>query len=152
MQLSEHLSLSEVILSESAKRNGISNMPPPEHIENLKALAEHIFEPIRANFRVPIFISSGYRSKELNAIIKGSAKNSQHSLGEAIDIDVDGHTHDITNADIFKFIKEKLHFDQLIWEHGTDANCDWVHVSYTTKKPLRQQILRTNSNGGYVNF
>jgi hypothetical protein len=39
MKLSEHLSLSEVIRSESAKRNGISNMPTPEHIENFKILA-----------------------------------------------------------------------------------------------------------------
>jgi hypothetical protein len=34
MKLSEHLDLSEVIRSESAKRKGISNMPTPEHIEN----------------------------------------------------------------------------------------------------------------------
>jgi hypothetical protein len=39
MKISEHLSLSEVIRSESAKRNGISNMPTAEHIENFKILA-----------------------------------------------------------------------------------------------------------------
>ena len=74
MRLSEHLDLSEVIRSESAKRLGISNMPTPEHIENLKKIAETVFEPIRKNFRCPIHISSGYRSKELNAKIKGSSK------------------------------------------------------------------------------
>ena len=50
MKLSEHLELSEVVRSESAKRLGISNMPTEEHINNFKKLAEHIFEPIRANF------------------------------------------------------------------------------------------------------
>ena len=34
MKLSEHLDLSEVIRSESAKRNGISNMPTEIHIAN----------------------------------------------------------------------------------------------------------------------
>ena len=67
MKISEHLELSELIRSESAKRHGIKNMPTPEHIENLKELAEKVFEPIRTHFNVPIRISSGYRSKELNA-------------------------------------------------------------------------------------
>jgi zinc D-Ala-D-Ala carboxypeptidase len=62
VKLSEHLELSEVTRSESAKRNGISNMPTPEHIENFKILATKVFEPIREHFGVPIRISSGYRS------------------------------------------------------------------------------------------
>jgi len=39
MVISEHLTLAELIRSESAKRNGITNMPPPEHIANLKLLS-----------------------------------------------------------------------------------------------------------------
>ena len=63
MKISKHLELSELTRSESAKRLGISNMPTAEHIENLKLLAEKVFEPIREHFKVPIRISSGYRSK-----------------------------------------------------------------------------------------
>jgi hypothetical protein len=47
MQLSQNLSLTEMIASESAKRKGISNQPTAEHIENMKVLAQHIFQPIR---------------------------------------------------------------------------------------------------------
>jgi hypothetical protein len=36
MKLSEHLDLSEVIRSESAKRNGIQNIPTEQHISNFK--------------------------------------------------------------------------------------------------------------------
>ena len=138
MVLSEHFTLAEAIRSESAKRNGISNMPSPEHIANLKQLAENIFEPIRANFRCPILISSGYRSKELNAKIGGS-NTSQHSFGQAIDIDMDGTTYGVTNAEIFHFIKDKLPFDQLIWELGNDTNPDWVHCSYSNR--FRKEVL-----------
>jgi len=149
MVVSQHLQLAELIRSESAKRNGITNMPPPEHIANLKLLAEHIFEPIRANFRCPILISSGYRSKELNDKIGGS-NSSQHSLGQAIDIDMDGTTYDVINADIFNFIKEKLPFDQLIWEFGNPINPAWVHVSYSDRH--RRQILKATKTNGITNY
>jgi len=149
MVISEHLTLAELIRSESAKRNGIPNMPPPEHIANLKLLAENIFEPIRANFRTPILISSGYRSKELNAKIGGS-NTSQHSLGQAIDIDMDGTSYGVSNADIFNYIKDKLPFDQLIWEFGNDNNPDWVHVSYSVRH--RKQILKATKTNGITNY
>jgi hypothetical protein len=138
MKLSENLDLSEVIRSESAKRHGISNQPTPEHIENFKLLAEKIFQPIRDHFKVPIRISSGYRSKELNAKIGGSA-SSQHCKGQAIDIDQDGTS--ITNRQVFDFIKDNLPFDQLIYEFGDDNNPNWIHVSYS-KNQQRGQVLK----------
>ena len=141
MKLSEHLDLSEVIRSESAKRAGIRNMPTQEHIENFKKLAENIFEPIRANFRVPIHISSGYRSEALNKLVGGS-KTSQHSVGEAIDIDMDGSPNGVTNQMVFEYIRKNLNFDQLIWEYGDEKNPDWVHVSYSSMGIQRKQVLR----------
>lgn len=150
MKLSEHLDLSEVTRSESAKRNGISNMPTEAHIANFKLLAEKIFEPIRNHFRCPIMISSGYRSKELNAAIGGSA-TSQHCSGEAIDIDMDGTPNGVTNRMVFDYIKDNLVFDQLIFEFGDANNPDWVHVSYESTGTQRKQILRaTRSNGKTV--
>jgi len=149
MKLSEHLELSEVIRSESAKRRGISNMPTEEHIKNLKLIAEKVFEPIRANFRQPIRISSGYRSQTLNAAI-GGATRSQHSTGEALDIDMDGTA--LSNKEIFNFIKEKLPFDQLIHEFGTEENPDWVHVSYRADGNQRKQVLRAIKENGKTKY
>lgn len=149
MKLSEHLELSEVIRSESAKRRGISNKPTEEHIKNLKLIAENIFEPIRANFRQPIRISSGYRSQSLNAAI-GGATRSQHSTGEALDIDMDGTA--LSNKEIFNFIKDKLSFDQLIWEFGTDNNPDWVHVSFSANGNQRKQVLKAIKENGKTKY
>lgn len=153
MKISEHLDLSELTRSESAKRNGINNNPTPEHIENFKLLAENVFEPIRLHFKTPILISSGYRSKELNAFIKGSA-SSQHCKGQAIDIDMDGSKGGVTNKMVFDFIKDKLDFDQLIWEFGTDANPDWVHVSYAKGANRKQKLKAVRNNGktSYINL
>jgi hypothetical protein len=151
MKLSEHLSLSEVTRSESAKRKGISNMPTAEHIANFKLLAENIFEPIRNHFRCPIIISSGYRSKELNAAVGGSA-TSQHCSGEAIDIDMDGTSNGVTNKMVFDYIKDNLTWDQMIWEFGDANNPDWVHVSYESSGKQRKQILRAVRTNGKTSY
>ena len=153
MKLSKNLTLSEVVRSESAKRRGINNNPTAEHLENLKLLAEKVFQPIRNHFKGPIHISSGYRSKALNDSIKGASKTSQHSLGEAIDIDMDGT--DITNASVFNYIKDNLNFDQLIWEFGTDENPSWVHVSHKSIGKQRKQVLKAikrNGKTSYINY
>ena len=151
MKISTHLNLAEVTRSDSAKRNGIDNTPTPEHLENFKLLAEKVFEPIRLHFKEPICISSGYRSKALNQFIKGSL-TSQHCKGEAIDIDMDGSKGGVTNKMVFDFIKDRLDFDQLIWEFGTDANPDWVHVSYTKGKNRKQKLkaVRSGSKTTYL--
>lgn len=139
MKISTHLTLAELIRSDSAKRLKISNQPLPEHLDNMKVLAKNVFEPIRNHFKSPIYISSGYRSEKLNKAIKGS-KSSQHCLGQAIDIDMDGSGL-ISNSNVFNFIKDNLDFDQLIWEFGDNYNPDWVHVSYVSPERNRKQIL-----------
>jgi hypothetical protein len=146
MKLSQHLDLSEVIRSDSAKRNGISNMPVGEHIANFITLAEKVFEPIREHFGFPIHISSGYRSVELNRLIKGSS-SSQHCKGQAIDIDMDGTSNGVTNKMVYDYIKDNLEFDQLIWEFGDNTNPDWVHVSYSEGKNRGQKLKAIKSNG-----
>jgi len=158
MQLSKNLALAEVTRSETAKRKGISNMPTPEHIENFKLLAENVFQPIRDHFGVPIRISSGYRSAALNKAIGGAGKTvngvyipaSQHCTGEAIDIDMDGTS--ITNKQVFDYIKANLNFDQLIWEFGTNANPDWVHVSYESTGKQRKQVLKAVKQGSKTSY
>lgn len=139
MKLSNNLSLSEVLVSQTAKRLGLSNEPTKEHLENLEVTASKIFQPVRDYFKVPIYVSSGYRSKELNKAI-GGAKTSQHMKGEALDLDADVYGV-ITNSDIFNYIKDNLEFDQLIWEFGDDKNPNWVHVSFSEGKN-RMKVMK----------
>jgi len=140
MHLSKNLLLAEVTKSATAIKRGIANEPTVEHLENLKAVAENIFQPLREEFMCPIAVSSGYRSKALNDAIGGSL-SSQHCKGEALDLDADVYGV-ITNADIFHYIEDRLEYDQLIWEFGTDANPDWVHVSFKRNGSNRGERLR----------
>ena len=149
MKLSKNLTLKEVTKSNTANRLGIDNTPEEFDIKNLRAIAEEVFQPLRDHFGVPLFVSSGFRSKKLNKAIGGS-KYSQHMVGEALDIDADVYGR-VTNRELFMFIKENLIFDQLIWEFGDDDTPNWVHVSYKDKGQNRKQVKRAyrDSKGVY---
>ncbi len=141
MKLSKNLSLAEVTKSTTAKRLGIDNTPDDEWvIENLRAIADVIFQPLRDSFRCPIFVSSGYRSPDLNAAIGGS-KRSQHMEGRALDLDADVYGG-CTNSEIFNWIRENVEFDQMVWEFGDEDNPDWVHVSYVRDGVNRKRCLK----------
>ena len=144
-KISEHISYKEAINSFTAKRKGISNEPNDYELSNMELIAKEIFEPLREWVGGAIKINSFFRSKELNKAIGGS-KTSQHRQGRAIDIDdVYGHK---TNAEMFKFIKENLNFDQLIWEFGNDDNPDWLHVSYVSEEQNRKRCLKAVKENG----
>ena len=149
--ISKHISLKEALRSNTAKRLDIDNTPDEYTIETMKITADHVFEPVRNHFGEQIYVSSFYRSPELNKAIGGSTK-SQHCKGEAIDID-DVYSK-ASNADFFNYIKNKLEFDQLIWEFGDDENPAWVHASYSLGKN-RMRILKAIKENGrtkYINI
>ena len=137
--LSKHVSLHEGVYSRTAERLGIKNDPTDDHLLNMITISEKVFEPLRKHVGGPIKINSFYRGPELNKAIGGSSK-SQHCHGQAIDIDdTFGHA---SNAEMYKWIKENLDFDQMIWEFGTDDNPNWVHISYVSKDNNRNRCLK----------
>jgi len=137
--ISKHISYKEATRSNTALRRGIENIPDVEELENMKLIAEKVFEPLREHVGGPIKINSFYRSPELNKAIGGSTK-SQHCHGQAIDID--DTFGRCTNAEMYWFIKQRLNFDQMIWEFGNDKNPDWVHVSYVSEEKNRNRCLQ----------
>jgi hypothetical protein len=139
--ISKHISYKEATRSITAIRNNIINNPNEKELENMKALAENVFEPLReALGGKPIHIASFYRGKYLNDLI-GGAVGSQHMAqrGAAIDLDNDS-LENPTNREIFDYIKDNLDFDQLIYERNFDGNPGWVHVSFN-KDRNKNQVL-----------
>ena len=90
IQLSPHFELREFTESATARGYGIVNEPPPEAVENLKALCVNTLEPLREALGLPIIITSGYRCKALNELITHHSTRSQHRTGEAADFWVQG--------------------------------------------------------------
>ena len=142
----------EATKSVTALRLGIDNTPDGDTLNNMKLVAEKIFEPLRDWVGGAIKINSFYRSTALNEAIGGSTR-SQHCQGRAIDIDdIYGHK---TNKEMFEFIRDNLDFDQLIYEFGNEENPDWVHVSYVSEEKNRNRILKAVRDEGktkYINI
>ena len=150
MKLSDNLLLAEVIKSNTAIKYGIDNSPTEEHLENLKAIAQDVFQRVREHFGKAIYVSSGYRSEALNERIGGSS-TSQHCKGEALDLDAQVYGG-LTNAQLFSYIEEWITFDQLIWEFGSNTEPDWIHVSYKKDGNNRGQKLVAYKKDGKTKY
>jgi len=148
-KISKHVSYKEATFSQTAIRRDIDNTPSEEVLKRMKTVAENVFEPLRAHVGGPIKINSFYRSPLLNTAI-GGAKSSQHTRGEAIDID--DTLGNMSNKDMFTFIKDELDFDQIIWEFGDDENPAWVHVSYVSPENNRRRILKASKVNGKTTY
>jgi len=144
--LSKNFRLNEFLVSQTASRHGIENIPSKEEFLALVDLCRYVLQPIRDFYKRPLVISSGYRSKELNTKIKG-AKNSQHMKGCAVDFEILG----LDNYYVAQHIANSgLVFDQLILEfHYKDSpQSGWVHVSYDADKDRqRREVLTINKKG-----
>ena len=129
----KYFTIEELIYSENAlKKYDIRNK------------TTHLLDPIREKWGKPIQITSGYRCKELNDKIGGSA-TSQHVFGLAADLDAGSPSK---NRELAKLIVSMgISFDQLIDE----KNYAWVHIGLSTTKPNRKQILRYNGKS-YINI
>ena len=141
MNLSAHVTLAEFENSSTATTHGINNKMSESQIASAKLLCENVFEPLRLYLNTPIKISSGFRCLQVNKMI-GGAKSSQHTKGEAMDIKI--------GAKGFNFIKDKLNFDQLIWEFGNDNEPQWVHVSFSSRN--RKQVLKATKQNGKTKY
>lgn len=148
--ISKHISEKEATKSLTALRLGIDNTPDGDTLNNMKLVAEKIFEPLREWVGGPIKINSFYRSPALNEAIGGSTR-SQHCKGQAMDIDdIYGHK---TNKEMFDWIRDNIDFDQMIWEFGdTTENPDWVHISYVSEDKNRNKILKAVRDDGKTKY
>ena len=173
--LSPHFKLNEFTKSRTARQHGIDNTPPPEAVENLRALCVHTLEPLREALGLPIIITSGYRCKVLNERITHHSATSQHMQGEAADFVVQGSKFKVQGAK-FKVQGSKFNeaepnaevkvqsenrrellikaFRTIILNDNIDFDQliiypDFIHVSYTSRDKNHHRITKANGHGHY---
>lgn len=95
--------------------------------DTVDAFLLEVLEIIRANFKNPITITSGCRCAEHNYKI-GGAKDSQHTLGRAVDIKV----KDTEPKKVYDFLNKGFK-NQL----GLGLYSGWVHVDTRTNGGAR---------------
>lgn len=175
LRLSKNFSLGEFLRSATAERNPPVKAEqaaiPQAYVANLAYLCTTVLQPVRETFGYPMRISSGYRSKGLNKLVKGSTK-SQHCFGQAADVQISDaflvdprfqplrniidervrfHTGELPRGDVnanfylFAFMvlrRSHLQLDQLIHEYGEGfGRPAWVHVSATAGEAQRSQVM-----------
>jgi hypothetical protein len=142
--LSDNFSMQEAIISQTAERNNIDNIPTSGTAVIMQQAATKLEKVRLLLLSYPININSWYRSPALNTAV-GSKSTSQHLKGEAIDFICPQFG---TPLDICKLIianKDLINYDQLILEHT------WVHISFSIlQRQPKNQVLSLLATGGYA--
>lgn len=134
----KYFTILELVASDTARVKGIDNTPTPEVEANLRALAEHVLDPLREAHGQPIKVNCGYRSPALNKAVKG-VSTSQHLTGEAADL---ANTPELQKTVLEMVNSGRLVVDQLIIEKpNRDGVGAWLHVSYSQKKNRNQVLI-----------
>lgn len=137
----KYFNFNEFFRSDLADSVGIVNYPSPEVEQlvrfNIIALVDHVLDPIRERWGVPVRITSGYRCKALNELV-GGKDSSQHLAGYAADFTIDGLAPSEYRRLAF-WCADHLDFDQLI----VYAKRKFIHVSYVSPESNRHEVLFT---------
>lgn len=104
--------------------------------DNVKALVDYLLQPLRDAWGGPLFINSGYRSKEVNRAV-GGVETSQHCKGQAADVSC---TDPLALARLVK--KMDLEYDQMI------LYPDFLHLSYRRDGENRMELLYAKRYNG----
>lgn len=136
----KYFSIAEFFKSDVAEKHQVENIPDDAQLSqvlgNIKALVLNVLDPLRAMIARPIIITSGYRSQRVNELVGGS-KTSQHLLGKAADIHVQGYTPQQMDT-VYRTIQMYYDFDQLIFYPSKNI----IHVSWDGNKNRQESWVK----------
>lgn len=138
-RLTPNFTLAEFVQSDTAARFGIDNTPSPDVVIELRRTAE-LLERIRALLGRPIIVTSGYRCRALNALLK-SKPTSDHITGRAADwICPRAGTPRIVFQTLVPHVRA-LEIGQLVLEYPNTPT-PWIHVSTRIpEKPVNRVLI-----------
>lgn len=124
-----YFTIAELCKSTIARARGIANVPSLEEEQHLGTLIKCMLDPVREQWKRPIYVSSGYRSLELNAAV-GGVTDSYHMRGMAADIytadDDFGDTKTLFELMQHLYIENRLRVTECYY----DREHDFIHVAY----------------------
>ena len=140
--ISKNFKMAEFAVSARAAAAGVKNVVPENVKPAIRALVLNLLQPLCDKTGWRDRIVSGYRSPEVNALV-GGAPSSQHMKGEASDNVFMKDGRAVLPVEVLRaLVASGLDFDQAIVYDG------FVHLSYTTARPNRRQVLYNKSYRG----
>lgn len=144
--ISKNFSYAEFAVSATAAKKGIKITIPEALKPNIKALVINVLQRLCDARGWQDAINSGYRPKVVNDMVGGSP-TSQHMTAEAADnmfyTRVDGKVKYVEPIDALRtLLNLNIDFDQAI------IYPTFLHISYTTKRKNRRQVLYNKSYKG----
>lgn len=146
MQLTPHFTLAEMTASITAQRQGLDNTPTPEALQRL-TLTAAMLERVRAHLGVPIIVTSGYRSRAVNAAV-GGVTSSDHAIGAAADIVAPQFGTPYAVAKALTPHVNALGIGQIIYESVSAKR--WVHVSTRTPDNPVNRVITVSGKSTLV--
>lgn len=145
MKLSEHFTLQEATVSQTAARMGIDNTPDDAMLQEIIKTATFM-EGVRGVLGKPITVTSWYRCPDLERAVAGVAPgrplSGHHPLGAAVDFICPGFGSPYQVAMLLASWKDNLGIGQLIYEFGT-----WVHISRLPVPSPVNRIITIDTRG-----
>ena len=142
--LSPHFSLEELTASATAAEHGFANLPDADEERNLRRLA-FTGEDAREALGCAVIVSSGYRSKALNAVTPGASRTSAHCDGRAMDFrPASGDLDEAFDA----LRRSVILYDQLIREPT------WLHlgIARVGAMPRREALIAHRDEHGAMTY
>lgn len=146
MQLTRNFHLAELVASSTARQRGLDNTPPAETVVRLQELAD-MLQRIRDHLSVPMLITSGYRSPEVNKAV-GGVTSSDHQRGSAADFVAPAFGAPLQIARSLAPHVGVLGIGQLIYEHV--GRKTWVHVSTRMPSKVVNRVITVSDKGVLV--
>lgn len=136
--MGKYFSVKELTKSDTAEAKKINNIPNETQTKNLENLIV-LLDIIREELGMPIKVNSGFRSKELNAVLPGASKTSWHMQGMAADLCCSDNMK-LWNTITSLLEKGRIQFTELINEKpDSKGNPTWVHIALNPSN-LKNQI------------
>lgn len=134
--MGKYFTLRELTRSDAAQKAGIDNSPSLHAVRNLNALVAAVLDPLREAYGKPIYVTSGYRSPKVNALVGGAATSEHLCRGTSAAADITARS-ERENRRLFELAQKlRLPFRQLIDE----KNYKWIHVSFNPAD-IKRQVL-----------
>lgn len=146
-QISKHFTLGDLSSKAAASKYRVEaqgSLTYGQIAYNLSALALNILEPALALYP-NLIVTSAFRT------IAASNPSSQHTKGQAVDIQIPG----ISNSDYYvvaKKLANNLNYDQLLLEYKNyGTRLPWIHISFDLDGQRKQVLTlyndKTHSTG-----